>query len=350
MNKLYTTLLLSLLLSIITITESAAQLRYKVDYRMLFDNLEASEPYAKDRTIAGILLVPHIGYSVGKHSLVVGVGMQEMFGTKKIIDNVDFRAYYEFKDDKFKAIAGIYSVYDREPLPLSYNTTAQLFINNKAQGVYGRYKDTNGYIEAWMDWFKSDVPNKVDRFTLAGSGERWWDKFRLKGIVSYTHFADKPVFETFNVFDRFQYDLNVGYDFAGYQNVFSKILFTVGLAGDMDRVRDEVNLGLEPHIGFQAEQMLQWKGFLLHNTFYVGQAQMKYSEQYPFIYTGSPFYKDKWNDMLIAKYTYKYKWLGLSACFAAFFTPETVSTQQLLTVTFNLDEVANLSKKNKMDQ
>ena len=347
MKKTYRSLALIIItLLALSSTSSFAQLRYKVDYRMLFDNLEASKPYAMDRTNAGILLTPHLGFNMGNHSLIVGAGIQELFGTKKTVDNIDLRAYYEYKDSKFKAIAGIYSVYEREPLPLSYNTTSQLFMNDKAQGFYGKYKNETGYMEAWVDWFKSDVANRVDRFTLAGSGEKWWNDFRLKGIIRYTHFADRPVFEEFNLFDHFQYDLNVGYDFASHQEVFSSILFTVGLSGDMDRPRNDANLGFEPHVGFQTEQLIKWRGFSLHNTFYIGQAQMKYASEYPFIYTGSPFYNDKWNDMLIAKYAYQFKWFGLSACFATFFTPETISTQQLVTITFNIDDVVNFKKKN----
>lgn len=321
-----------------------AQLVYKVDYRMIMDNLEDSMPYAKDRTVSGILLTPHLGFSMNNHSLIVGVSVHEMFGTEKLIDFYSLRAYYEYDDSKFKAIAGIYSIYDREPLPLSYYTSSVTFLNDKAQGIYGQYKEDSGYIEAWVDWNKSDIKNGVDRFMVAVSGLRWWDAFRLRGIFTYKHLADKPVFETFNVFDRVQYDLNFGYDFARHQKVLDEILFTVGVAGDADRARNNADKGLEHGIGFQTEQLLRWNGFILHNTFYYGTPQMRYFEEYPFIYTGSAFYQAKWHDTLVAKYVYNYKWLTVSACFVFFVLPETVATQQLLTVSFSLDNIVNFKK------
>lgn len=346
MRKFYLLISLIALIFVMSTMNSSAQLRYKVDYRMLFDNLEDSMPYALDRTVAGLFLNPYIGFSSGSHSLMVGAGILDLFGTQKVFDNVDFRAYYQYKDSKFKAIAGIYSVYEREALPLSYFTSSYLFLNNKAQGFYGKYKNENGYIETWVDWFKSDVANRVDRFLLGASGERWWNAVRLKGSFTYTHFADRPVFNEFNLFDHFQYDLNGGYDFAVHQDVFSKILITAGLCGDMDRPRNNADLGFEPNVGFQTEQFIEWKGFLLHNSFYVGQAQMKYRPEYSFVYPGSPFYRDKWHDVLLARYAYEYKWLCVSACFVTFFTPKTISTQQMVTITFNLDEIVKF-KKNK---
>ena len=347
MKKLTTVSLLLVFVMFMSATISSAQLRYKVDYRMLFDNLEGSMPYTPTRTISGVLFNPTVGYSFGNHSLMVGTSVLERFGTDKIVDNIDFRAYYEYKDTKFKALAGIFSRSETKGYPLSYYTSAYGFLNDKLQGFYGKYEEKNGYIETFVDWNKSDVANGVDRFTLMFSGERRWNGFRLKGIVSYKHFADKPVFEDFTVFDRFQYDLNVGYDFARHQDVFSTILLTAGLSGDGDRARNDLDKGLEVGIGFQTEQVIKWKNLTLHNTFYTGQPQMGYYKEYPFVYSGSPFYRAEWHDMLIAKYAYNYKWLTVSASFVGFFMPDTISTQQLVSVSFSLDDVVNFGKNKK---
>ncbi len=346
MTKFYKIFLLAIIAMGVNFAANA-QLRYKADYRMLIDNLEGSQPYVATRTVAGMSLTPLVGVQFGNHSFMAGAHLLAEFGTKMDLDKAEIRAYYEFKNKNFKALAGIFSTYETEPYSLANFCTATRFLNDAIHGAYGKYKTDKGFIEGWIDWYKSDRANEVDRFLVMFQGERWWKGVRLKGFLSYNHLADKPAFETFTVFDHFQYELNLGYDFARHQKTFSALRLTAGAIGDADQARNDAKKGLEFSLGFQTEQLIQWKGFALHNTFYVGQPQSHYYQQYKFVYPGLPFYQDEWMDMLIAKYTYNYKWLQVSACLAFFFTPETVANQQILQVTFKLDDVVKFKKRDK---
>lgn len=339
-----------LLFSIIFITvnsfASAQEFRYKVDFGFLFDNLEGSLPYTPTRTIAGINLTPTVGFKYKNHSIMAGASMFEQFGTKKVIDKVDLQAYYQYNDGKFMAAAGAFPRLMLKKYPLAYFTTATRFIDNTITGAVGQYTTEKGYLEFFVDWYKSDIPEGVDRFLVAASGERWFGGSYINGSVMYNHVADKPYFQDFTVFDRFQFTLNAGYDFARHQSVFDELKLSVGVLGDIERRRNVQNKGLEPAIGFQTEQTIRWKGFSLYNNLYVGRPQMMYANEYGSnIYFGSPFYQSKFQDYMIASYSYKYKWVTLKAMLIFFFTDKATANQQILSVDFNLDELIGLKRK-----
>lgn len=326
----------------------AQELRVKVDYGFLFNNLEGSLPYSPTSTFVGMNLVPAVGVQYKNHSLVAGVSLLEQFGTKKVIDNIEPQIYYQYKDNRFNAAVGAFPRLMLKKYPLAYFTTAKRFVDNTITGVVGQYQTKKGYLEFWMDWYKSDVAQGVDRFLITASGERWWGGSFINGSVMYNHVADQPYFQDFTVFDRLQFTLNAGYDFARHQSVFDELKLSAGVLGDVERRRDDNKKGLEPALGFQTEQTISWKGLSLYNNLYVGKAQMPYYEQYGgAIYFGSPFYQSAFQDYMILSYNYKYKWLTLKAMMIFYFTDKTTANQQVLGVDFNLDELIGLKKKKK---
>ena len=102
-------LIAGLLLTISALAQSE-RLYLDVDFNFDFDNTEYSgSGIAPSETLFGISLAPALRYEWNeKHSLGVGVNAQKMFGSVRFLDDINFVAYYQFKSEKYGALAGLF--------------------------------------------------------------------------------------------------------------------------------------------------------------------------------------------------------------------------------------------------
>lgn len=324
------------------------QFRYAVTFKTMLDNLEDSEEFfgLPTRTIVGSTLTPMVGVQYGNHSLMGGVFLYKRYGSKNFVDEIEPRIYYQYKDSRFTAVAGLFSKELMKPTRLFHYTSSYKFIKNTVHGFLGQYTTETGYLEAMIDWYKADYVKRLDGFVFRFAGEKYFGNWFINGEYMYHHRADDEFFQTFKLFDRMQYDFLVGYDFTSLQKIFKSIYLTVGFVGDADqRTRDGV--GLEVGMGFEARFNLDWKGLYINNLVYVGTPQMRYFKEFGTeIYYGNPFYQSAFLDQLSFGYSYNYKWISVGAHALFFFSQSPkVTNQQLLSVTFALDEVVASKRK-----
>lgn len=318
------------------------QFRYAVAFRTWLDNLEDSYDYFElpTRTIVGTTLTPMVGVQYGRHALMGGVFLYTRYGSKKFMDKVEPRIYYQYKDERFTAVAGLFSRDMLKPSRLFHYTTSFKMTNNTLHGFLGQYTTETGYLEGLIDWYLANPSRRADGFILRLSGAKRVGGWFFNGQFSYHHRADRDYFQAFNVYDRLQYDAHAGYDFGVLQSVFRSIYLSVGLSGDANQKRLG-DYSLQVGLGFETEVNLDWKGLYLRNMLYIGQAQMPhYTEYGSELYFGDPFYRSAFYDRLAVGYVYKYRWVSVGAHVLLFFTDSPkIANQQLLSVAFDMDEL-----------
>lgn len=323
------------------------QFRYAVAFRTMLDNLEDCWDYLPTRTIVGTTLTPMVGVQYGNHALMGGVFLYTRYGSGQFLDRIDPRIYYQYKDERFMVAAGLFSRDLLKPSRLFHYTTSFRTFNNTLHGFLGQYTTETGYLEGLIDWYLADVGRRRDGIIFRVSGAKRFGGFFFDGQFMYHHRGDWDLFETCKVYDRLQYDFRVGYDFAVLQSVFKSIYLTAGLVGDADQKREGDDYGLKVGLGFETTVNLDWKGLYLRNTFYYGQPQMQYYGDYGSeLYFGDPFYISPLYDQLTVGYIYKYRWLSVGAHVLLFFTESsTVANQQLLSVSFDMDELVRAKNR-----
>ncbi len=317
------------------------QFRYAVSFRTILDNLEDSWDYMPTRTIVGSTLTPMVGVQYGNHALMGGVFLSTKYGSDKFLDKIDPRIYYQYKDERFMVVAGLFSRDLMKPSRLFHYTTSFKAFNNTLHGFLGQYTTETGYVEALIDWYLADVGRRRDGFVFRISGAKRFGGWFLDGQFSYHHRGDWDLFVDCKVYDRLQYDFRVGYDFAVLQSVFRSLYLTAGFVGDADQKRVGNDYKLKPGYGFEAAFNMNWKGLYLRNTVYYGKPQMPYYTEYGSeLYFGDPFYHSSFYDQLAVGYVYKYRWVSVGAHVLLFFTDSPkIANQQLLSVAFDMDEL-----------
>lgn len=315
------------------------QFRYAVSFRTLLDNLEDSWDYLPTRTIVGTTLTPMVGVQYGHHALMGGVFLSTKYGSDKFLDKIDPRIYYQYKDERFMAVAGLFSRDLLKPSRLFHYTTSFKTFNNTLHGFLGQYTTETGYVEALVDWYLADAVRRLDGVVFRISGQKYFGGWFLDGQFSYHHRSDDVYFEGFKVYDQLMYDFRVGYEFGRLQSVFRSLYLTAGMVGMADQKR--VDYHLEAGLGFETVLNLDWKGLYLRNTLYIGTPQMQYYQDYgSTLYFGDPFYRSSFYDQLAVGYVYKYRWVSVGAHVLLFFTDSPkIANQQLLSVAFDMDEL-----------
>ena len=144
----------ALLLSFSALAQSE-RLYLDTDFNFDFDNTEYSgSTIGIAETLFGVSLAPVLRYEWNeKHSLGVGVNAQKMFGSVRFLDNIDLVAYYQFQNEKYGALAGIFR---REKMLGRYSeaffSNAWLANNRLVQGLALQYHDKVGFAELTVDW------------------------------------------------------------------------------------------------------------------------------------------------------------------------------------------------------
>ena len=99
----------ALLLSFSALAQSE-RLYIDTNFDFDFDNTEYSgSNLGPSETLFGISLAPALRFEWGeKHNLAVGVNMQKMFGSVRFLDKIELIAYYQFRNENYSALAGLF--------------------------------------------------------------------------------------------------------------------------------------------------------------------------------------------------------------------------------------------------
>ena len=233
-----------------------------------FDNTEYSgSGLGTAETLFGVSLAPVLRYEWNdKHNLGVGVNGQKLFGSVHFLDNINLIAYYQFKSEKYGALAGLFR---RESLLGRYSeaffSSAWLASNRVVQGLALQYHDKVGFAELAVDWNGLYSMERREQFRILFSGEGRFAKVMYAGAsLEMQHYANRADFR-YNVVDNLVVNPYLGVDFEAFFD------FDIRLGYLQTLQRDRVTGGgwQRPMGGEFYFRMSRW-GVFISNNLYVG--------------------------------------------------------------------------------
>ena len=286
----------ALLLSFSALAQSE-KLYLDADFNFDFDNTEYSgSNLGPSETLFGASLAPALRYVWSeKHSLGAGVNMQKMFGSVHFLDKIDLIAYYQFRNENYSALAGLFR---RDKLIGRYSeaffSNAWLVNNRVVQGLALQYTDKIGFAELVADWNGMYSAECREQFRILFSGEGRFAKVMYAGATaSMHHYANRADFQ-YNVVDDIVVNPYIGVDFKAFFD------FDIRLGYLQSLQRDRLTGG-----GWQTPygtelyfRMSRW-GVFISNNFYIGDDLMPLynsvgKEGTPYgadLYAADPFYR-----------------------------------------------------------
>ena len=208
----------ALLLSFSALAQSE-RLYLDTNFDFDFDNTEYSgSNLAPSETLFGISIAPALRYEWNeKHHLSLGVNMQKMFGSVRFLDDIDLIAYYQFRNENYSAVAGLFR---RDKLIGRYSeaffSNAWLANNRVVQGLALQYTDKNGFAELVADWNGMYSTECREQFRILFSGEGRFAKVMYAGIsAEMHHYANRADFR-YNVVDDIVVNPYIGVDFKAF--------------------------------------------------------------------------------------------------------------------------------------
>lgn len=258
----------ALLLSFSALAQSE-KLYLDTSFDFDFDNTEYSgSGLGAAETLFGVSLAPVLRYEWNdKHNLGVGVNMQKMFGSARFLDDINLVAYYQFKGEKYGALAGLFR---RESLLGRYSeaffSSAWLADNRVVQGLALQYHDKVGFAELTVDWNGMYSLATREQFRILFSGEGRFAKVMYAGAsAEMQHYANRADFQH-NVVDNFVINPYLGVDFKAFFD------FDIRLSYLQTLQRDRLTGGgwQLPMGGELFFRMSRW-GVFISNNLYVGK-------------------------------------------------------------------------------
>ena len=286
----------ALLLSFSALAQSE-NLYIDTDFNFDFDNTEYSgSNIAPSETLFGITLAPALRYEWGeKHSLSAGVNMQKMFGSARFLDDINLIAYYQFRNENYGAVAGLFR---RDKLMGRYSeaifSNAWLVDNRVVQGLALQYTDKNGFAEFVADWNGMYSAERREQFRIFFSGEGRFAKVMYAGAsASMHHYANRADFRH-NVVDDIVINPYVGVAF----NAFFDFDIRLGYLQSLQQDRLAGGGWQTPMGGELFFRMSRW-GVFISNNLYVGNDLLPLynslgKEGTPYaadLYAADPFYR-----------------------------------------------------------
>ena len=261
-------LLVALMLSLSALAQSE-RLYLDTDFNFDFDNTEYSgSGLGASETLFGISLAPVLRFEWNeKHSLGAGVNMQKMFGSVRFLDDIDLVAYYQFKGEKYGAVAGLFR---REMMIGHYSeaffSSAWLVDNRLVQGLALQYHDKVGFAELVADWNGLYSFETREQFRILFSGEGRFAKVMYAGATAaMQHYANRADF-SHNVVDNITINPYIGVDF----NAFFDFDIRLGYLQSLQRDRLVERGWIAPMGGELFFRMSRW-GVFISNNIYVGK-------------------------------------------------------------------------------
>lgn len=332
----------------------AQEFAYKVDFGVLFDNLEGSDPYDATRTLFTAKLVPEIGVQIGgKHRIMAGAVMLQNLGDDNFLTDADYIVYYNFSDENFDVFAGSFSRANSiGTYPTSFFREDYLFTDNNIEGVMAQYvpNKKNGFVELYVDWYGQNQEIRTDEFLFVGSTEFSFHNnlifFGANALVN--HFKNSFFLEDAELYERALYNVYLGTDLSYLMPKLDRFKISLGTNSSMEHKRFEAPEDEEPwtnNLGWQFNVDVNWKGLGLKNEFYFGDSQLMYYEQYGNdMYWGNQFYQAKRYNLTELYYEKTWKCVSLKAGMKFHMTPGQVANQQVVTLKVNINQIVKKGK------
>ena len=252
-----------------TVAIGGEKLYLDTDFNFDFDNTEYSGAnLGASETLFGISLAPVLRFEWNeKHSLGVGVNMQKMFGSVRFLDDIDLVAYYQFKGEKYGAVAGLFR---REKLMGRYSeaffSNAYLVDNRLVQGLALQYHDKVGYAELVADWNGMYSQATREQFRILFSGEGRFANVMYAGAsATMHHYANRADFQ-YNVVDDFVINPYIGVDFSMIVDIDARLGYLQSL--QRDRLTGG---GWQVPMGGELFFRVSCWGVFISNNLYVGK-------------------------------------------------------------------------------
>ena len=340
--------LLTLLFAVAGATALQAQhFAYRADFSFFFDNLENSVPWEPTRTYLAAALRPEVGVVFDKHhSFMVGANLIQNMGDSARLTQTDIIAYYRYRSRNFNGFAGaLPRDYSIAHYPNSFFRDDLYFYRPVIQGVLLQYlnRKKTGYVEFFLDWYGLNNELRIDEFMLCASTEyAFLDRLLLIGANGQlTHYKNDYKLQDSYLLERAYYNLYVGTDLTSVLPALQEARISFGLLSSMEhkRVLDtETSWRHAP--GAQLDIAFRWKGLGLSNSFYFGDKQHFYYQQYGGdLYWGSPFYQSGRYNRTDISYLWKNRFFRIKADMAFHYDGRKLSTQQLLTLGVRLHQM-----------
>lgn len=218
-----------------TVTTKSERLYLDTAFDFDFDNTEYSgSNLGVSETLFGISLMPVLRFEWNEnHNLGFGVNMQKLFGSTHFLDKIDLVAYYQFHNEKYGAVAGLFR---RDKLMGRYSEAffcnAWLANNRVVQGLALQYHDKVGYAELVADWNGLYSTATREQFRILFSGEGRFARYMYAGAsVAMHHYANRADFQH-NVVDNFTINPYLGVDFSMVVNVEARLGYLQTLQRD----------------------------------------------------------------------------------------------------------------------
>ena len=257
-----------ILLSFSALAQSE-RLYLDADFNFDFDNTEYSgSNLGASETLFGISLAPALRYEWSeKHSLAAGANLQKMFGSVRFIDKIDLIAYYQFCNEKYGAVAGLFQ---RNKLIGNYSeaffSNAWLANNRVVQGLVLQSVLESGVSELVVDWTGMYSAECREQFRILYSGRYQFAKVMYGGLTAEMHhYANRADFQH-NVVDDIKVNPYLGVAFNAFFD------FDIRLGYLLSLQRDRITGGgwQSPMGGECFFRMSRW-GVFISNNIYVGE-------------------------------------------------------------------------------
>lgn len=289
--------------SVTDTTASAVRFSYDVHMGAFLDNGEYSSTYKVPQTLSGAYVTPTVGlrFGGGTHRVMAGISFLQPFGQKPFDRVPDFLAYYNYTGRIFTGYGGLLPRADMK----GYYSRALFsdsvgYFKHTLAGTLLQWSGGHGTIEAFFDWNSSDLQSGKESFMAGLAGQLYLGKqelFRLgmAGYMYHYRIGEKSVEEGLApnfLVDNVMYHVYGGVDLSSVAPL-DKLWLDVGIVGSLSRGRIAVDNagGWTPRAGFHARLNLEWRGWGVEDTFFVGKGLMPlwniYGSQ---VYWGDAFY------------------------------------------------------------
>jgi hypothetical protein len=340
-----------ILLSLISFQLTNAQeFNWAVELDYFFDNNEyANSSHAISQTLDGIWLKPSASLTWQENnSIVGGVNVLKIPGTKETYDEINLTLYYKLQLRKFLLQIGSFP---REGVTDDYN---RFFFTDSVsnfipvmRGVVLRYGDDRNYIKGWYDQTGYPSEDVRESFFVGFSG-RISHKILFADFQSYMfHYANyKPIRDDLGVSENMQLQMTAGIDYKNDKGFEGLVAAGALLGYERDRRFDDERY--KP-VGAVVRADAELWGVGTKNLLYVGDRRMRLSETFGNeLYWGTPFLQsDKYmRSELYIKFI-ESEPVNLRFSYNVHFSEGHAMSQQMLTLSAKIDS-KGLSNRSKM--
>ncbi len=338
---------LTALLSVLSLSASAQNFAYRLRFDTYFDNLESSEPWQPTRTLFAVKLSPEVGLQLGGgHSFMAGAHLTQDLGDT-LLTKAQASVYYRYMGKRLGALAGSFSrKFSVSEYPLTFFDNDWSFYNENINGLMLQYRNRKGtgHVEFFVDWQGQSQKFRIDEFMLVASTRyAFFDRLLIldaAGLLS--HFKNDYVLGgDCYLLERAYYNIALSTDLRKLMPEMDRFQIGFGTLSSMEHKRFlETESKWRHNIGFQADIDLRWRWIGLKNSFYFGDGQQTFYEQYGSrIYSGSPLYRSGRYNRTDLYGSWSKKFLTIRGDIVLHAVKGQVANQETLTLSLNLHQM-----------